>query len=291
MRHDLLKIHPFSPKRDPNGKGVVLLHGLGASVRMWHHLIQALVRNGYSVMAVDVLGLNQSPDIDRQVTMKDHVDYVDRTVRHCQEQYRLQEVYGIGCSFGGQILVCANHAHPSLFRRVVVVNAPLLPPKEMLVQMKKTLMGKVYHCHRPIRNVPIIPFIERRQRLLRVAKRFSNWLTDHSLTEHIDDLFASKRFWNYFVNTERVILKNRARFCLNHSNVCLVYSLRDTYMPLESVLELKRNNPRATVTFIDSLKHNPFIDPAYQKEVVRDMIALLNDPVSSHSCGKVRPIP
>jgi pimeloyl-ACP methyl ester carboxylesterase len=275
---ELLKIHYFAPFKDAVPKdqkrtGIILLHGLGGSVRIWKKLSVFLIEHGYHVLALDILGFNESPDINEDVTMSDHVDYLVRTATYCSNYYQLDHLYAIGNSFGGQILVAANHDHPDLFRKVIAVNAPLIDSTKMLEKMKSSLLGKLYYLRGPIRR--FLPRLEKNQRLLGAAKRLAHLILEDFYQEHIEMVFETGRFENYFLNAERVILNNDAHYCLNHDNICLIFSRQDTYVSEEEIEAITDNNPKVTVIRINSLEHNPFIDPVYQQDICQDIFDLL----------------
>ena len=272
---DLLKIHTFIPNviGVEQRTGVFLLHGLGGSVKIWEKLVQLLTTCGYYCFALDVLGFNQSPDIDETVSMQQHVDYLIQTVRHCQKEYELLSLVGIGHSFGGQIIICANHDKPDLFHQIIAINSPLLEPDVMLQRMQRSILGRLYHYERLTRLT--IRYVERHLLLLAIAKQTSRLILRDYYHDHIDVFFDNRRFNNYFLNTRNVILNNNSQHCLNHHNVVLIFSQRDQYMLESDIDQLGSCNQKINIIRILSNEHNPFIDPFYQDLIIVDMLCIL----------------
>ena len=57
------------------GRPLVLVHGLGGKAENWFKLMPSLLRHGYRVYAIDLLGFGRSdrPDVDYSITLQAEV--------------------------------------------------------------------------------------------------------------------------------------------------------------------------------------------------------------------------
>lgn len=93
---------------------IIFLHGFMFS-DIWHRTNFVNYFNKYQCVLIDVLGFGNSPkphDIDYSI--RDHVDYVNNTIKYIIKDQTHPVIYGIGYSTGAIILVnlMAEHTLP-----------------------------------------------------------------------------------------------------------------------------------------------------------------------------------
>ena len=102
------------------GKPVILIHGLAASLHDWDDLIPDLARNGYAAFALDLLGHGDSPKPNSRAY---HMDWVFEHFVHWMTSLRLTEpAILIGHSLGGYIALEYARRFPAWTRSLVLVN-------------------------------------------------------------------------------------------------------------------------------------------------------------------------
>ncbi len=99
------------------GYPVIFIHGVSASLASFDGLYPAMVKNGYRVIGIDLLGYGKSgkPDITYSVPL--HA----RTVIGLARQLGLKNAMLVGHSMGGAVSVCAMLEEPDMFRSMVLM--------------------------------------------------------------------------------------------------------------------------------------------------------------------------
>ena len=135
------------------GKPLVLVHGLGGRAEDWLALAPALMRSGYRVYALDLLGYGRSakPDVDYSVALESEI------LRQFLDEQKLQQPDIAGWSMGGWIVLKFAAEHPERVHRLVLldsaglkfdaVNAGALRPKTEadLAHMMQVLTPHPHH--------------------------------------------------------------------------------------------------------------------------------------------------
>jgi pimeloyl-ACP methyl ester carboxylesterase len=107
------------------GPPLVLLHGLGASIFTWRHIVPALSRN-HRVIRIDMRGFGRSAKpFDEHYSAADQAALIAAFIR----KRNLEGVTLIGHSFGGTVAlrtVLALRREPGRIARLVVIDAPAL---------------------------------------------------------------------------------------------------------------------------------------------------------------------
>jgi len=117
---------------DSSGRGVLLVHGWGASVYSWAETIPALADAGFNVIALDLPGhgLSDKPTADEHYT----TSALSRAVLAAADAYGLSRFSLVGHSLGGSLgLDMAVRGERRLDRlglisAVGISSAPLIPP-------------------------------------------------------------------------------------------------------------------------------------------------------------------
>jgi pimeloyl-ACP methyl ester carboxylesterase len=98
------------------GKPLVLVHGLGGNAQNWAPLMPGLIREGFQVYAIDLLGFGRSdrPDVDYSIALQ-----ADLLKQFFASQHLIRADVG-GWSMGGWVALKFTLAHPERVRRVFV---------------------------------------------------------------------------------------------------------------------------------------------------------------------------
>lgn len=99
------------------GYPIIFIHGVSASLASFDGLYPAMIKNGYRVIGIDLLGYGKSgkPDIPYSVPL--HA----RTVIGLARQLGLRNAILVGHSMGGAVSVCAMLEEPDMFRSMVLM--------------------------------------------------------------------------------------------------------------------------------------------------------------------------
>jgi pimeloyl-ACP methyl ester carboxylesterase len=110
-----------------DGPVVLLVHGLGASWRVWLENLPALSED-HRVIAVDLPGFGASDPVDDVIDFRAYADLLARLLAHLG----IGSVVVVGNSFGGWISAELTRSHPELVVGLVLVDAAGIPgtPRE-----------------------------------------------------------------------------------------------------------------------------------------------------------------
>ena len=95
---------------------LVLVHGLGGRSQDWAPMMPSLMRHGYRVYALDLLGFGRSdrPDVDYSIALQTEI------LRQFFESQRITKADLGGWSMGGWVALRFTLAHPDQVRRLFV---------------------------------------------------------------------------------------------------------------------------------------------------------------------------
>lgn len=108
----------FRVVTDGEGEPVLLLHGWGASHKIWRRVWEAFARR-FRVIAPDWPGFGASSKPDSPYTMEWFADLLGALM----DVYRIDSAHVIGHSMGGCISTIFALRHPERVRKLVLVNA------------------------------------------------------------------------------------------------------------------------------------------------------------------------
>ncbi|MDQ3936013.1 MAG: alpha/beta hydrolase, partial [Actinomycetota bacterium] len=100
---------------DPRGPPLVLLHGIGCSVRWWEPILPALRR--FRVIRLDLLGHGDSEKPRDGYTMGEHADLVAQVM----EQLGVRRAAVVGHSMGGIVGTALVERHPERVARLMMI--------------------------------------------------------------------------------------------------------------------------------------------------------------------------
>jgi pimeloyl-ACP methyl ester carboxylesterase len=99
------------------GRPVIFIHGVSATLASFEGLYPAMVKNGYRVIGIDLLGYGKSDKPDILYSVPLHA----KTVVGLARQLGLKDAILVGHSMGGAVSVCAMLEEPDLFRSMVLM--------------------------------------------------------------------------------------------------------------------------------------------------------------------------
>jgi len=106
----------------PNDKLVVLLHGFPDTWHCWRHLIPALVKNGYYVVAPDMRGYNLSEKPSG--TQNYDLDVLVSDVEELITYFKKPSAAIVAHDWGGIVAWEFATQHPELTEKLIIMNAP-----------------------------------------------------------------------------------------------------------------------------------------------------------------------
>jgi len=121
VRSDYVQLGPYRIHYLAGGEGkpLVLVHGLGGRAQDWAVLIPSLMKQGYRVYALDLLGFGQSPrpDLDYSIALQTNL------LNQFVDSQRLNQFDLAGWSMGGWIALKFTLEHPERVERLVVFDS------------------------------------------------------------------------------------------------------------------------------------------------------------------------
>ena len=111
------------------GPPVLFLHGLGASLYTWRHILQPIMQAGFRVIAFDNRGFGES---DKPPTGYRNADY-ERLATALLDSLHIQDAVLVGHSMGGAIAAEVAIRDPQRVRGLVLIGAAGLGAREPLL--------------------------------------------------------------------------------------------------------------------------------------------------------------
>jgi pimeloyl-ACP methyl ester carboxylesterase len=103
----------------PNGRTVLLFHGKNFSAFYWEPTIQALLEQGYRVIAPDQIGFGKS---SKPAAYQFSFQALAQNTRALLERLKVEEVSVVGHSMGGMLAVRYALQYPAQVEKLVLVN-------------------------------------------------------------------------------------------------------------------------------------------------------------------------
>lgn len=117
-------------------KTIVLLHGYLSSSKYWNKLEPYLLKAGYKVVKIDLLGFGDAPKpIECEYSYKDHVEYISYKIDELLED---EKIILVGHSMGSLIALRYAIKRPKKVFKLVMLNPPMYANS---MQAHETLYG------------------------------------------------------------------------------------------------------------------------------------------------------
>jgi len=170
-----------------SGKLVILLHGFPDCWHAWSHIIPAIVKAGYFVVAPDMRGYNLSDkpsgvhNYRINVLVSDIVDLV--------AYYNKKTAIVVAHDWGGVVAWALAERHPELVEKLVIVNAP--HPKAYQRELRKGFDQALSSWYIFFFQIPIIPASVISFTPYESVKTFFKGRKENILTQEDKDVLAS----------------------------------------------------------------------------------------------------
>ncbi|MBU1211335.1 MAG: alpha/beta hydrolase [Alphaproteobacteria bacterium] len=235
------------------GRPILLLHGLGASMFTWRNLIGELSRHN-RVIAIDMKGFGKSEKPFTQAyTPYDHANVVLAFIR----KRGIENATIIGHSFGGAIGLLAtlrlNETNPTAVRELILMNAPAYEqPGTDFVRFMKS---------------PILPYAA----LMLVPPELSTWLSldkvqadrlsFEELRGYAEPFYEAAARHALITTARRIELHDVERLTSRYPSVrqrtLVIWCDADHTVPIETGLKLVKALPRARMKVLSGCGHVP----------------------------------
>jgi len=217
------------------GKPLVLVHGLGGKAEDWGLLMPSLMRHGYRVYALDLLGFGQSqrPDVDYSIALQASV------LNQFFDSQHLNRADLAGWSMGGWVAFKFTLAHPERVRRLVVFDSAG-------IDFKPAFDLALFHPS-----------------TVEQAQEFLGWLTPQASRVPrfvARDMIREMRPTAWVVDRARKSMESRAdslngKLGAVKAPVLIVWGKQDVLIPLSCASEMHREMPQSSLELLDGCGH------------------------------------
>lgn len=102
------RIHIFRAIGDVNNKDIILyVHGLGSNKNWVTRFYNKLLDNNYNVYSLDLIGHGQDNTSFENFNLSNCIQYVKETIEYIKTVHENCNIYLLGCSYGGFVLLNA----------------------------------------------------------------------------------------------------------------------------------------------------------------------------------------
>ena len=115
------------PTGSPNGRTVVLLHGMNWYSEYWEETMERLTAEGFRVIAPDQVGFGRSSKPIMPYSLHDHVS----NTRAILDELGVEQAAIVGHSMGGAIATRFAFSHPDVATHLVLVNPIALTDRRL----------------------------------------------------------------------------------------------------------------------------------------------------------------
>jgi pimeloyl-ACP methyl ester carboxylesterase len=241
-----------------SGEPIVLLHGLGASRRLWHRVAPLLASSGRRVLAPDLPGFGESPPAGAGFEFPAVTEALAGALRH-----RTQEPFDLlGHSLGGAVALEFAVAHPELVRRLVLAAPAGFTPRSWPVASVAGRLAEPALAARRIAGRPLSLSPSARRVLLwgAVAEPQHLALGDAQLV--LSSSGAATRLGPAL----STVLRTDLRPLLDRLErpVGLVWGERDRVVPIATLDAIRKLRPGVVAETIPAAAHIPQLEQPQQ---------------------------
>lgn len=145
--HDIRMAYMDAPAQgQPNGKTVVLLHGMNWYAEYWAETMERLTAAGYRVVAPDQVGFGRSSKPIMPYSLHDHM----ANTRAILDELDIDRAVILGHSMGGAMATRFAFSYPEITEKLVLVNPIALTDRRMAGQW--TRLQDSYEARRDNRD-------------------------------------------------------------------------------------------------------------------------------------------
>ena len=251
-------------KKSGNSKSptLVMLHGLGGTLRYWNTGLDALEKY-YHVVRIDLLGFGDSSKPWQNYSLEKHLAAIEPVL------LKYDSFVLMGHSLGASISLAYADIHKQQVTKLVLISLPLFYcQKHAYNWIRRTPSGWL------MSNMLISALTCMISR--RLAKKILPKFIKNYPQEVMDDLVKHNVFsstttlWNVLYNqqmTKRIISLNKSL------KVYCIHSLNDSSAPYKPVQKLANSLPNWNLLTLEKANHHPWLwdNKACIKEIFRIM--------------------
>lgn len=225
-------------ERRGEGSPVLLLHGWGANIAAMKPIADCVISLGYEAVSLDFPGFGESPEPKEPWGV---AEYAAVTRAFIEEQ-------GIaGCdvichSFGGRVTILLASEDPSLFHRLILVDAAGVRPKRSLKYYARTYL---YKLGKKLKKVGFL------DRMLHLSERQRNAGSE-------DYRALSGTMKGTFVKVVNLDLAQKLRDIQNET--LIVWGENDTETPMYMAERMKREIKNSGLAVLPGAGHFSYLD-------------------------------
>ncbi len=249
-----------------HGPPLVLLHGLGASIYTWRHIVPALART-HRVIALDLRGFGRSDKpFDQHYSAADQAALVAAFIR----KRNLQGVTLIGHSFGGTVALATAldlEHEPQRIARLVLIDTPALKQDFGDGAELLRVPGLSYVA------MTLAPPELMARLLFRLVSAPGRSVPERDVRAYAAPFYDLGSRHAFIATAQAIVQTNTrhkgARYGAIAQPALLFWCRRDRIVPLATGRHLARRMPNAHLEILDGCNHLP------QDEVPRTLLSRL----------------
>ena len=134
------------------GETILLLHGFLSSHRYWHKLAPSLVKNGFHVIGIDLMGFGDAPKpTNSSYTYNAHIQHIHDTLAQAGVN---QPIILVGHSMGALIAMRYARRYQAQVRTLVLLHPPLyINTEQARTTLRDTSVLYKFLLDHPARNI------------------------------------------------------------------------------------------------------------------------------------------
>lgn len=250
---------------------LILLHGFRANTFTWHHLIDPLVKAGYHVWALDLIGYGLS---DKPAHVPYHTEFFIDQIHAFMVGNQIEQAHLIGNSMGGGLTLGMAVTHPKQVQSLILINA-LGYPLDLSFYL---IIGKNFgHFLTPLIGPTVI-----RQGMEDIVYKKEN-LSNEQIEAYVlpyrlpGGTLATTKTMENFDNQRLIALKEQYKFI--HKPMLVIWGEKDRLIPLDHYHQFVADFPFCDHALISDCGHIP--QEEAPKEVLEVLLPFLNKQINS----------